>query len=278
MKSKLIIASLFIAILTSCSHSSNDEVDLSDGIPTIYMPLKINNYWKYNVASTFNGTVNPSKDSLFISNDTLINSITYKKMKSYSQDPSGPSTGFYSSIVHNNSVRIDGSRLKLTGVVNLPTLISEPITLNLSDFTIFKENSSAGTELSSVSGDFTRTIQTYLLNFNYTFKSVSDENLTSYTTNGHTYTDVKKTKLVLNLTVTYPTVISGIATNLVVLPTQDVIVSTQYYAKNIGVIYNNTTIEYALNPAAVSTLSFPPNVPTNGNFTQQESVTSYHLN
>ena len=82
MKSKLIIASLFIAILTSCSHSSNDEVDLSDGIPTIYMPLKINNFWKYDVSSTYNGNIMPSKDSLYVSNDTIINSITNKKMKS----------------------------------------------------------------------------------------------------------------------------------------------------------------------------------------------------
>ncbi len=281
MKTKLILASLFAILLTSCSHnssSSNDEVDLSDGIPTVYMPLKINNFWKYNVSSTYNGSVTPSKDSLFVSNDTLINSITNKKMKSVGQDPAGPATGFYSSIVHNNSVRIDGSRLKLTGIVNLPTLISDPITINLNDFTIFKENAAAGIELSSVSGDFSRTIETYLLNFNYTFKSVSDENLASYTTNGQIYTNIKKTKLVLNLTVTYPTVIGGIATSLTVLPAQDIIVTTQYYAKNIGVIYNDTTIQYALNPAAASSLNLPSTVPVSGNLTQQESVTTYQLN
>lgn len=281
MKTKLILASLFAILLTSCSHnssSSNEEEDLSDGIPTVYMPLKINNFWKYNVSSTYNGTVTPSKDSLYVSNDTLINSITNKKMKSVGQDPSGPATGFYSSIIHNNSVRIDGARLKLTGIVNLPTLISDPITINLNDFTIFKENAAAGIELSSVSGDFSRTIETYLLNFNYTFKSVSDENLASYTTNGQIYTNIKKTKLVLNLTVTYPTVIGGIATSLTVLPAQDIIVTTQYYAKNIGVIYNDTTIQYALNPAAASSLNLPSTVPVSGNLTQQESVTTYQLN
>ena len=278
MKIKLILASLLVVILASCSHNTSEEVDLSDGIPTVYMPLKINNFWKYNVASTYNGTITPSKDSLYVSNDTIINTITNKKMKSVGQDPYGPSTGFYSSIMHNNSIRIDGARLKLTGTVNLPTLISDPITINLNDFTILKENASAGIELSSVSGDFSRTIETYLLNFNYTFKSVSDENLASYTTNGQIYTNIKKTKLVLNLTVTYPTVIGGIATSLTVLPAQDIIVTTQYYAKNIGVIYNDTTIQYALNPAAASSLNLPSTVPVSGNLTQQESVTTYQLN
>ena len=279
MKIRQILASLFAIILFSCSHNnSSEEIDLTDGIPTIYMPLKINNFWKYDVSSTYNGNIMPSKDSLYVSNDTVINSITNKKMKSVGQDPVGSATGFYSSIMHNNSIRIDGARLKLTGTVNLPTLISDPITLNLNDFTIFKQNATSGIELSSVSGEFSRTIQTYLLNFNYTFKSVSDENLATYTTNGHSFTDVKKTKLILNLTVTYPTVISGIATNITILPAQDIIVSTQYYAKNIGVIYNDTTIQYALNPAAASSLNLPSTVPTTGNLTQQESVTSYHLN
>ena len=77
---------------------------------------------------------------------------------------------------------------------------------------------------------------------------------------------------------TYPTVISGIATNLTVLPAQDIIVSTQYYAKNIGVIYNNTTIQYALNPAAASSLNLPSTIPTSGILTQQESITTYHVN
>ena len=278
---KTIVTSLLLIILTSCSNSNNnsaDEVDLSDGIPTVYMPLKINNFWKYDVSSTYNGNIMPSKDSLYVSNDTIINSITNKKMKSASQDPVGQATGFYSSIMHNNGIRIDGARLKLTGTVNLPTLISDPITLNLNDFTIFKENATTGTELSSISGEFSRTIQTYLLNFNYSFKSISDENIPTININGHTYTDIKKTKLVLNLTVTYPTVISNIPTNIIVLPSQDVIISTQYYAKNIGVVKNDTTINYSLNQAAASSLNLPSTVPTSGNLTQQESVTTYHLN
>ena len=76
----------------------------------------------------------------------------------------------------------------------------------------------------------------------------------------------------------YPTVIGGIATSLTVLPAQDIIVTTQYYAKNIGVIYNDTTIQYALNPAAASSLNLPSTVPVSGNLTQQESVTTYQLN
>lgn len=280
MKIKFLFASLFAAILfASCSHSSDDSGSSStDNIPLTYTALKTNNYWNYNVSSTYNGTTTPSKDSLHIGNDTLISAITYKIMKSTGINPAGNQSGFYSSILHNNGLRIDGSRLKLSGTVNLPTLVSNPITLNLSDFIIFKENATSGTELSSVSGSFTQTVQTYPLNFNYTFKSISDESLSTFVSNGHTYTDIKKTKLILNLTVTYPTTISGIATTLTVLPAQDVITSIQYYSKNIGVVYNNTNIQYALNPSVVTALNLPPTIPTSGNLTQEEFLAEYHLN
>ena len=115
------------------------------------------------------------------------------------------------------------------------------------------------------------------MNFSYTFKSVSDETLATYVSNGHTYTDVKKTKLILNLTVTYSTTISGVPYTAIVLPAQDVITSTQYYSKNIGVIYNNTAIQYALNPSAVSLLNIPSTIPTSGAMTQEEFLAEYHL-
>jgi hypothetical protein len=279
MKIKFILASLFIVILcTSCSNSTEEVVDTSDNITTSYMALGTNDYWNYTVSSTYNGNVTPSKDTLHVGNDVLLNAITYKKMLSEGVDPVGSATGFYSSMLNNNGLRIDGSKLRLSGTVTLPTLVTDPITLNLNDFIIFKENASSGTQLSSVSGSFTQTIQTYPLTFDYTFKSVADGSLSTFVSNGHTYVDVKKTKLILNLTVTYPTTLGGIPTTLTVLPSQDVIVSTQYYSKNIGEVYTDTTIQYSMNPAVVSALNLPSTIPTSGTMNQEEFLVNYHLN
>ena len=284
MKIKFLLSSLLIVVLASCSHNdTTDNTNAADAVPTLYMPIKLNNFWRYDVSTTLNGgTPSASKDSLYVGNDTL---VTFKKMKSSAVQPAGTTpSGFYSNVLHNNALRIDGTRLRLTGTVNLqiPGLTTTPITINLSDFIIFKDNATSGTELNSVSNSFTQNVQissqTYPLNFNYTFRAVSDDNLNSLTSNGHTYSDIKKTKLVLNLTVTYPTVISGIATTVTVLPAQDAIVMTESYSKNIGVVYNNTLIHYELNPSAVTLLNIPSNVPTSATINQEEFLNTYHLN
>jgi hypothetical protein len=279
MKIKFTLTTILISILfISCSSNNDESIDISDNIPSTYLPLTTNNFWNYDVSSTYNGNVTLSKDSLHVGNDISLNSLTYKKMFSEGMDPVGNSTGFYSSILNNNGLRIDGSRLRLSGTVNLPTIISDPITLNLNDFIIFKENAPSGTELNSVSGSFIQTIQTYPLTFNYTFKSVADANLNSYTSNGTTYNDIKKTKLILNLTVTYnATTSSGIPITLYVLPAQDVIVSTQYYSKNIGVVYNSTSINYSMNTSVISSLNLPSNIPTASDITQEEFLKNHHI-
>lgn len=279
MKIKFILASLFFSTLfVSCSNSNEDSVDASDSIPTTFTSLATNTFWNYNVSSTYNGNVTSSKDSLHVGSDISLNSLNYKKMLAEGIDPVGTASGFYSSMLNNNGLRVDGSRLRLSGTVTLPTLVSDPITLNLNDFIIFKENAVSGTQLSTVSGSFTQTVQTYPLNFDYTFKSVADGSLSTYSVNGQTYTDIKKTKLILNLTVTYPTTLGGIPTTLTVLPSQDVIVSTQYYSKNIGVIYNKTDIQYTMNPAVVSALNLPSTIPTSGTINQEEFIDTYHIN
>jgi hypothetical protein len=286
MKIKFLLSSLVIIAFWSCSRhdDSSDGSNPADAVPTLYMPIKLNNFWRYDVSTSVNGgTAAANKDSLYVGIDTL---STYKEMKSSGVQPAKITpTGFYSNVLHNNALRIDGTRLRMTGTANLQLPIPgiSPIAVNLSDFIIFKDNAAAGTELNSVSNTFTQNVQisatqTYLLKFDYTFKAVSDDNLSTCASNGHNYNDIKKTKLILNLTVTYPTTLSGVPTTITVLPAQDVVVMTEYYAKNIGVIYNNTAIQYQLNPSAVTLLNIPPTIPSSANINQEEFLNNYHLN
>ena len=272
-------------VVASCAHhdDTTDGSNPADAVPTLYMPIKFNNFWKYDVSTSVNGgTAIANKDSLYVGIDTI---STFKEMKSNSIQPVKITpTGFYSNILHNNALRIDGTRLRMTGTVNfqIPGLTTTPININLSDFIIFKDNVISGTELNSVTNSFTQNVQissqTYPLNFNYTFKAVADDNLVTCITNGHTYSDIKKTKLILNLSITYQTIVSGVQVPINVLLPQDVIVLTEYYAKNIGVVYNNTAIQYQLNSSAVTLLNIPSNIPTSANISQEEFLNNYHLN
>ena len=72
MKFKLLIAITFLTILTSCSNDTS-----SGATETNYLPLAIGDYWTYNVTTN----AQTQRDSLYVSNDTTINTKIYKKFK-----------------------------------------------------------------------------------------------------------------------------------------------------------------------------------------------------
>ncbi len=268
MKTKLILSSLLAVILfTSCS-SSNDDSGSVASPPTTFLPLTNGNYWVYDVDNA--GTIN--RDSLYVAHDTVINSVTYKKMKTLTTP-----TGFFSSTLRNNGAKIDGSKLEMTGTLSLNFGLTSPIDLALTDFVFFKENAALNEVLATTSGTINQTVQGYPLTIDYTLKTVFDGNLTNYLTpSGTTYNDVKKTKVIMNLKITTTQNIPGVPTpvTITVMNAQDVVTSTQYYAKNIGMVYANTVINYQLNSIPGVTLP----IPSSGTQTQEETLSVYHIN
>ena len=200
MKTKFLLTSFFAMILfTSCSSSSDEPItsDPANLIPTTYLPISASNYWKYKVSSQGTDTY----DLLTVGNNVTINSLVYKKMIG-TADPSGPAAGFYCTTLNNNNLRIDGSSLKLTGTVSYAFPGATPISIDLNDFVIFKQNATSGDILSSVSGTSTQTINSIPLTFEYTLKSLGGDALPSLLSNGVTYNDIKKSKLIFNLKIT----------------------------------------------------------------------------
>ena len=56
---------------------------------------------------------------------------------------------------------------------------------------------------------------------------------------------------------------------------QDVLVSTQYYSKDIGMVYNLTNINYNLNTLPTGN---PLTIPQSGSQTQEEFLDVYQIN
>ena len=274
MKTKLIYLILIATSLSivSCSKSDdNSVVDDGSSTPTTFFPIHSGNYWTYDVVSTGTST----RDSLYISGDTLINTKTYKKLKTLAAP-----NGFHSTIVRNNGLRIDGSSLKMSGVFSIPTFVGNPYNINLDDFTVFKQNSSQGDILSTLSGTFDQTIQGYPLTFDYTLKTVSDGDLASYSANDNgvisNYNNLKKAKIILNLKITtvQSITVGGVATpvTVTVMSAQDVITSNSYYVENRGVVYTNTLMNYQLADLSQFNVTLP--FPSSGTQTQEEFLHS----
>lgn len=269
---KLILFSLLSFGLYSCS--SDDNVDVV--IPTpqapdenFSIPLNNGNYWTYDVE----GNNTTLRDSLYISGDTLINSIGFKKFKT----KDNISTGFYSTSLRNNGVRVDNQLLLMSGELSFGQGQTLPVGLDLTldNFIIFKKNATNGEVLNTKSGSFNQTFNNTPLTIEYTLRSVGGENFSSYTSpNGDVYQDVKSSKIIVNLKVTSTQVIAGFPITVTILQPQDVVISTQYLAKNIGVVHTNTVTTYSIDANIAAQIG----IPATNTQTQNEYLDVYSVN
>ena len=263
MKFKLLIAVAFLTILASCTT----DTSISTEPETNYLPLAIGDYWTYNVTTN----AQTLRDSLYISNDTTINSKIYKKFKTKNLP-----VGFFSNSLNKNGLRKEGSSLLLTGSLALDFGVGVAINLNVNDFVIFNEMATNNQQLGVVNGTINQTVQNYPLVIDYTLKSIAIETLPTYTSNGHVYSDVKRVKTILNAKITTTISVPGfpIPVTATILDPQDVVVSNQYYAKNIGMVHTNTLINYQLN-SLPGGITLP--IPSTGSQTQDEFLDVYNV-
>ena len=262
--------SLFIIALVAFSCSKNDSytppvnnsptVDPKDLIVTTFLPTTNATWWKYNTTTTviLPAPVAPATgvttnlDQLNVHSDITVANIPYKLMKT-----TAAPTGFYSTMLNDNKLRVDGSSIKLTGDV-IFNLNNNPIALNVTDLTIFKENAVAGATLStpqSGTKPFTPPGSSLNFNVNYILTAKAENDLASLTVGTTTYNNVKVVKLYVNADVQF---IAGPGSFIDALEpkTQDVIVSTLYWVKNKGVVKAETALNYKL-ASGLASLGFP---------------------
>lgn len=259
-----VLAFVFISSFFSCSSDDNNGNSFE-------IPLTNGSFWTYDVENEMENT----RDSLYISNDTIINSKTYKKFKT----KNNIATGFYSSSLRNNGVRFSEGKLLMSGDLSLAggADLGLDFDLTLDDFIIFNRNATAGQLLSTKSGIIEENIDGIPITINYSLKSFGGETFSTYTSpNGDVYSNVKKVIIKLNVTITSTQTIEGVPFPITinVLTPQDVIVSTQYIASGIGVVYTNTDTSYTLN----STIADQFGIPASGSQNQKEFLDDYQIN
>ncbi len=264
---------LFIALSLTMFSCSNDEpiIETPTNTTTEFtdaLPLNNGNYWTYDVVGT-----TTTRDSLYVFGDETIGAHTYKKFKNRNNF----ATGFYTSSLNNNDLRKDSGKLLLTGSLNLAQGQTLPIGLDLSvvDFIIFKESAANGELLDEKVGSFSQTVNNIPLTIEYKLKAIGGENIGTFTSpNSDVYQNVKSTKIVVNLKITTTQTIAGIPFTITVLQPQDVITSTQYLSKNVGVVYTNTLTNYTLDAAIATQIG----IPASNTQTQEEFLDIFVVN
>ena len=245
------------------SNNSNTSTTFIDALP-----LNNGNYWTYDVEGLTN-----TRDSLYIFGDETVGTHTYKKFR----NRNNIATGFYCSSLNNNNVRKEAGKLLLTGNLSVLQGITLPtgVDLSVTDFVIFKESATNGEILSEKTGTFQQTISNFPVTIEYRLRAIGGENYASFTSpNNDVYPDVKSTKIVVSLKITTTQTIAGFPITLTILPQQDVVVSTQYLSKNIGIVYTKTNTNFTLD----ATIAAQIGLPVSNSQEQEEFLDTYNVN
>jgi hypothetical protein len=265
MKKIVPLLALFaIGFTVSCSGSDDNESNNNGEPYSDYLPLTTGNYWVYDTNNQgADGAADSSgRDSLYVANDTIIGTDTYKKFKTLAAP-----TGFYSGSLSGNGVRISGSKLLVTGSTSLALSEDIPLSIAITNFAFFDANAASGEQIGSTSGSFEQTIEGLPLTFTYTLKAKAGDDMAALAVNGTNYTSIKTVITTLTLKIAHSTF------GIVLLPEQDVVVSTQYFSQNVGVVKTATDITYNL--ADFSSLGITLPITQSGSAHQDELLDSY---
>lgn len=263
---------IILLFLQSCSNdSSTEEIQ---GEP-FRIPFNTGNYWTYNVSS--DTSMDIFRDSLYVGNDIIMNTLTYKEMKVRYDVASG----FYSNSLKNNTIRVSGNKLLLTGDLSLNAGQNSPINLDLTlvDFIAFDADAPLNGNSSTRTGSIQEVVGGYPLTINYKLKSVGGQRFANFTSsNGTVYSNVKTGKIILSASITTTQVISGFTITIPILPEQNILISEQFVAENIGVVYTNTKTTYTLNSGLPPEIVDGLGIPSTNTIIQEEFLDTYSLN
>ncbi len=263
MKTTSYLLCVLAVAVSACSPDSDNDTTN----PSNYLPLTDANYWTYDVTGTAEGT--SGRDSVYVANDTVINAVTYKKIKART-----PRVGFYSNLMHQAALRKSGNKVLATGTNSFSFAGEVPINLSVTDFVVFDSNASENTTLDSESGTNTQTVSDIPLTLTYTISSKAGGHYSSWTaTDGTLYQDVTVSKYIITLKVT--AVFEGVPFPITVLDTQDVLVSTLYYASGVGVVTTNTNIQYQLQDFSALGITLP--IPQSDSQSMQEVLDTFQV-
>ena len=231
--SRLLYLILIGFTLYSCS---DDDTDLPGNTPPEeadnYFPLVIGNFWDYE------NVFMPSGQDDFVSNETL--SVVGSSNGNFDLDTDNlMDAGPVTSALSQGILRKSGDQLIFTGSLGFVVEGFPALDIALDNAPIYDLNAPENTVMYSDSGSFQETIEGVPVTFTYEIKTVMDDMLSAYTVNGTSYNDVIKSKIILTLKIS-----AELFFEVTILPEQEVVDIENYFAKDIGMIYSDTDVDF----------------------------------
>ena len=264
IKMKKILMLLLTVGLIACN--SDDDSNDTATITTNYFPTSTNSTWTYSNTDQNGDT----EDTMFVNGTEQTNGNTYTNL-----DTEAAASGFMVGVLTNNLVRRDGGQLIINGELSAPIEGFPEISIPLNDVVLYNANVASGETISTLSDNFTETIMEIPLTFEYTTTSIQGAALATYTSGTETYTDVIRSRIVLNLSVSTSIVIGATTLVVPILSAQDVLVVDNYYAADTGLVFSEATIDYQLEDISTTGIELP--IPESDNQISTATLASFSI-
>ena len=264
------LVALFILLISIVSCSSSDD-DNGEDIPndTNYFPLVVNNSWEYNTIVTSPG-VNDfvSQETLTLNNSSQQNGNTIYEFETDNPVNAAPTT----SALSQGSVYKSGNSLFYTGAFGLGIPDLPSLNFNIEDAPIYQKNSPLGEELFSISDTQQEQIEGFPITISYTLSTETSENFSTLEVNGTSYNDVISSKIIVNVEIEV-SITDPIPANVPILPAQNAVIITNYFAKDIGLIKSETNTEFEFIDVPIPDFQL-----IDINFFTLQEITDYNVN
>jgi len=232
------ISKLFCLVMIALTFyaCSDDDTDLPATTPPEdidnYFPLVIGNTWDYE-----NVVMTPGLDDV-VTTETL--SVEGSAGGDFDLETTNPqNAGPVTSALSQGTLSKSGSQLIFTGSLGFAVEGFPALSIALNNAPIYDLEASDDTVLYTDSGSFQETIEGFLVTFNYEIETIMGDSYSSYMVNGTSYSDVidSEIKITLEITTTFIGTIS-------ILPEQQVVVIDNYFAKDVGIIFSETDVNF----------------------------------
>ena len=227
---KILIFSAFILASVSCSEE-DDSFLVSD---TDYFPLELENYWTYNNQLNSNTESSQGVETLSIDNQV-------RNRFSFSQVIDSQA-GLFTNVLASGEVCKQSGNQEIIYDGNLNLALDNNLQnfeFPLEDVILYDANFTQGDVMFSNAGELQQNINGFPVDFEYEISSIHKGFLISEVVNNVTYEDVFVSEINISLSASVFLVISDFS----ILQKQDVIKITNYYAKDIGLIYSRVNTE-----------------------------------
>lgn len=236
---KINLSNFFLLIVMASFVSCSDDDSPSINETQNYFNLVVSNSWTYqNTYSSQNQSTQEGSETLIVDEIITENGKDFYKLKSTNIEVPGIVTSMLTSGKLSESE--DQSSLSYTGDLNLSLLENLPeINLDVQGLKLYDQKLSAGANLYIKEEAITQTVNNIPFTIEVEIYSNYLGNVGSKTVNGETYNDVISSEIIVKAKVTSDLAFLPVT----VLEQQDFLISTLYFAPQIGLINSDTTIE-----------------------------------